>query len=604
VVKHIDPRKSQTPEQRVRLTYESDGGFEPGGWLNPPDRSIVPLLNLQAYPRMNIYVEDEEQASLIVGAQIGYEVGVPFCQPAKELADEVPRTEATFSLGISIFAWQETIEISTTIPFNSTGNEIPLAIEKLSPRFEPYELQVTLSTAQCAQTFSISTQIYRLPKREDGGSVTKLDYLYGGLHVQQNESWKPVFPFGFYVDWGGYLMHLDNQHEYAALDYNVVNPVPGGGDTPFEPDLFDAYVGKSDLTDQHLMYNMRWTYKNATLVTSQINKLKPHKSILLWYTADEPGGQSDPFDAPLQAYDLIRKLDPYHPVSLVLNCANFHYDKYTRGADIIMTDPYPIAVNTSWSSRWHTECNTTYGCCGCDNCHGSFRDISTRLDNFKKFQHWLSNAPLGKPSSDPGRSPGGPKSFWGVPQVFGGSEYWRRPPTAEEEVVMVWLFINHGAKGIVGWLFPTTAELTSVMSAVAKIVTSDEVTGLLLGDNPRSLDVEANEAVDVDAAAWIVGSKMMISIVYLGLEDTEFPVVVKLPSNVKSETARQLWPIVDGPLLHSQDGAIGEAGLKVQDQSWPWPEERPHPSWLINGSEAKRVGLPALSVSIIVIDTE
>jgi hypothetical protein len=113
------------------------------------------------------------------------------------------------------------------------------------------------------------------------------------------------------------------------------------------------------------------------------------KSLLLWYTGDEPDGQVDALNATKITYDLIKSLDPYHPVSLCLNCLNYYFEEYTSGADIIMSDPYPIAVNTSWSVQYNTECNTTYGCCGCDDCNGDFEDVSDRLDLYKSYQEWL-----------------------------------------------------------------------------------------------------------------------------------------------------------------------------------------------------------------------
>lgn len=51
-----------------------------------------------------------------------------------------------------------------------------------------------------------------------------------------------------------------------------------------------------------------------------------------------------------------------------------------------MTDPYPIGVNTSWSVQYDTTCNATYGCCGCDDCDGTFEDVSGRLDLYKGYQ--------------------------------------------------------------------------------------------------------------------------------------------------------------------------------------------------------------------------
>ena len=56
------------------------------------------------------------------------------------------------------------------------------------------------------------------------------------------------------------------------------------------------------------------TYMNSTSVTEQVNNIKTRKNLLLWYTGDEPDGTSDPLDAPLQAYELIKSLDVYSDV--------------------------------------------------------------------------------------------------------------------------------------------------------------------------------------------------------------------------------------------------------------------------------------------------
>lgn len=38
----------------------------------------------------------------------------------------------------------------------------------------------------------------------------------------------------------------------------------------------------------------------------------------------------------LEAGNLINQLDPYHPVSLVLNCYDYYFETYTQGATILM----------------------------------------------------------------------------------------------------------------------------------------------------------------------------------------------------------------------------------------------------------------------------
>ena len=83
---------------------------------------------------------------------------------------------------------------------------------------------------------------------------------------------------------------------------------------------------------------------NASAVITQVNHIKHRPNLLVWYTADEPDGTSDPLDATLKASNLITSLDGgdgnggagYHPISLVLNCRNYHY-KFVPCFSMILT---------------------------------------------------------------------------------------------------------------------------------------------------------------------------------------------------------------------------------------------------------------------------
>ena len=46
---------------------------------------------------------------------------------------------------------------------------------------------------------------------------------------------------------------------------------------------------------------------NASAVTAQVNHIKSRPNLLVWYTADEPDGTSDPLDATLKASNLVTK---------------------------------------------------------------------------------------------------------------------------------------------------------------------------------------------------------------------------------------------------------------------------------------------------------
>jgi hypothetical protein len=147
---------------------------------------------------------------------------------------------------------------------------------------------------------------------------------------------------------------------------------------------------------------------DSDAITQQVNMIKSRPNLLLWYTADEPDGTSDPLNATSNAYNLIYDLDGYHPVSLVLNCQDYEFTSYASGADILLQDPYMISNNVTFSTTWHTPCTVDFGCCGCDNCKGWFEDISDRVDIFKNRLQILGRERT--------------TAVWSVPQAFGNAE--------------------------------------------------------------------------------------------------------------------------------------------------------------------------------------
>ena len=123
-----------------------------------------------------------------------------------------------------------------------------------------------------------------------------------------------------------------------------------------------------------------------------------------------------------------------------------------------------------------------------------------------------------------------PKVLWGTPQAFGNSEAWKQIPVPEEEVAMTMLSVNHGAKGIIMWTFPTTPDLTNVTSKLAKVLTG-VCAGYLLG-----AEILTGLAVDgagaIDASAWRVDDSILISIVNSDYQDTEESITIDLPVGV------------------------------------------------------------------------
>lgn len=341
------------------------------------------------------------------------------------------------------------------------------------------------------------------------------------------------------------------------MGYNVIHIVPTGdlGDTPFPWDEFEPYLDRAAELGLYFQYDVRWDYSNLTTMIDQIQRLKSHPSILLWYTGDEPDGKSNPINSTRIAYETIRSMDPYHPVSLALNCYDFYYSDYASGAEIILSDVYPISTNTSWSTVYETPCNATYGCCGCDDCNGYFEDISDRLDNFAHFDDLL----------------GWQKTHWGAPQAFGNETFWTRYPTAAEEVVMNMLSINHGAKGIVMWDFPTTPEILNVTNKLAVVLTAEKVSSFLVSQ-PLTQRLAVQGGSRIDASVWVSYTEVLLSIVNLNYDDVSGTISVQLPEDVEvGSPPKGLWGQANwtgNGRVVSTDGLLGlEASLLIFERS-------------------------------------
>jgi len=279
-------------------------------------------------------------------------------------------------------------------------------------------------------------------------------------------------------------------------------------------------------------YDMRNSYLNLSSVAEQIPLVKDRSSFLSWYTADEPDGWQYALNSTKLAYDLLKREDPYHPVGLVLNCENYYFKEYTSGADYIMEDAYPVAINPTYSIPWNTTCNETYGDCGCDDCIGSLTDVSNRLDDFFEYQSWLGQWE---------------KPLWSVLQAFSGEGYWSRDPTPEETWVMMLLSFNHHAKGIMSWTFPASSVLEAAHGAMAKVATKPLVSNFLLSGEPTAVEILGHPALDV--AYWKEGDKLLLSFANTESQASNGTVDLPLPFAVRGVES-QPW----GDLAHTLRG--------------------------------------------------
>ena len=273
----------------------NDPSFDPGGRLEKPIRLPYPILDLQIRPRMQQYLEEDDSGAFIIDARV---------------SDVDPTTSDNILIGqqkdmsFNVFSYNWDLDslffdIYRTdtndhiagpgiVSINSTGTTVGFSLANFTPSFEPYSIHLVASGAT-GSTFAASTQLLRLPERNDGGSVTKIDNLFGALIVKDvDKSWIPLFPYSFYLNGNWLAENQDNMAMFKAYGYNVLHIVPAGG-LGYNFTQLDEWLDEAQRLGLWIMYDMRWTYQNSSLVEWQVNLLKSRPNLLLWYTADEPG---------------------------------------------------------------------------------------------------------------------------------------------------------------------------------------------------------------------------------------------------------------------------------------------------------------------------
>ena len=229
----------------------------------------------------------------------------------------------------------------------------------------------------------------------------KIDNLSRGLIVDG----LPFIPFGYYTY---YPLKEGVMDEEVVHGFNLFSPYHGG---PHASDALQPIVEYLDRcaalgmkVNYHLMWSNRleMTAEQWAALQTEIETIRDHPALLSWYIADEPA--ADRISHLEKVYQLVKELDPYHPVTVVFCQGADHARQFVGTMDIVMADPYPIPQGAV------TAVN----------------GIADALNDAFDFS----------------------KPLWIVPQCFGGGEWWRREPTAAEQRVMTYLALIHGATGI------------------------------------------------------------------------------------------------------------------------------------------------------------
>ncbi|KAI1206862.1 uncharacterized protein F4807DRAFT_437494 [Annulohypoxylon truncatum] len=513
--------------------------FEPGGETTEPapiNSDGSPNLYVQLKPRHSIYLAGEGKGSFVVNAALSPWYGEPWTNSTTDGSATEPFTELFFSISLASDNSAGGPIIKGSAPINATAAVFDFDLSGLEPRLAPYDIVLFGNSKFGEQSYMANSSFRYLPDIAPGGSATKIDNLNGGLlfrNAQTGGAFEPLLPYGFYGLYNGSNSTAESQafvSEYSSdgKGLNGIISLAGFADT-------NPVYNSMDASSMRFMFDLRSSYKNLTDVEQRVNIAKNHSSLFAYWTADEPDGWQVPFEVTPAAQELIHELDPYHPVAVTLNCQDYYFGEYSGGGDILMADPYPIAINSTFS-KWGTACNTTLGDCGCDNCKGNVQDVSSRLDDLIQYEKWLGRWPL-------------PKFI--NPQAFYGEDYWFRYPTTAEAFVMNSLAFNRGVAGTFAWTWPTSQELFEAHSQMAAVVTNAPVRDFLLGGQPDGNTNVADEPL-VDVAYWVKGGQMMVSVVNGASDDLTGPVTLGLPVTAASISAVPFgglpWGLSDGQL--------------------------------------------------------
>ncbi|HHE38109.1 MAG TPA: hypothetical protein ENL20_06005 [Candidatus Cloacimonetes bacterium] len=320
------------------------------------------------------------------------------------------------------------------------------------------------------KTEEIEISVLRLPPRSN---EVKIDKATGGMIVDG----LPFIPFGFYcyspvqptlaeeeVVKGFNMISPYQQIEKKTLkerkkymdrcaelgmkvNYNLCSVAGGGG----------AGSDRQKKSEPEL----------EKLLRKEIETFKDHPALLSWYISDEPVGQGMPVEKLKKAYDLIKEMDPYHPVAVVFMTPK-KSRTFAEAFDIAMADPYPIPS-------------------------GNILDVG-------RTAYFLSNEYFME------------KSSWIVPQAFGGGEWWKREPTKNElrmityhaiinKAVGIQYFVRHGMNS-----FPKSTSAWAECGTMALEIA--ELTPYLLSNEPNP-EIECSDS-SLRVNAWQKGSKIVI----------------------------------------------------------------------------------------------
>ncbi len=406
--------------------------------------------------------------------------------------------------------------LENTAPGQSFSGEIYLGNDRLMTRFSlaggMNRIPVDISGFQQGETplkcvvrrdrdslvLDTLVMVKVLPPK---ANAVKTDRLTGSLIVQG----LPFIPFGFYAYSPVYPTLPE---EEVVRGFNMMSPYQKIEKKTFRQRK--AYMDRCAALGMKVNYNLlsvaggggvgsKMTASDEEKRERLIHEVlafRDHPALLAWYIADEPVGQGKPPGPLVETYNLIKKLDPYHPVTMVFMTPQKAY-RYAGAMDIVMADPYPIP------SRPVTEVEY----------------VSKLL---KKALY---------PE----------KPLWIVPQAFGGAEVWQREPTPSELRVMTYLALINGARGIQYFVrnglngFPKSVAAWDECGRIA-LETAELTPWYCGGEEVQNLKTENK---DVRITGWWRDSSLVL--VCVNTVNRPGSLRIVLPDTLKARTAEVMF---------------------------------------------------------------
>jgi Beta-galactosidase len=195
------------------------------------------------------------------------------------------------------------------------------------------------------------------------------------------------FPIGIYD------VPEDYFDEVAAAGFNLlINPNMDMGD-----------LSKAEAAGLRII-----PYINLEKMEEEVARAQGHSAVMAWYLFDEPDLNKMPPETYRAHAERLRKLDPTRPIYLTLWSPK-RYRDFVPVCDIFAPNPYPITHLLAEDNR--------------------LQIVGMALDIARQG------------------APG--KAIWAIMQSFWAEPHWPRNPTPQELRAMVYLALNHGARGII-----------------------------------------------------------------------------------------------------------------------------------------------------------